>query len=271
MGMKLVLAIVLTAPIAAHADDFVTLDRQSPVSSAGIEMGYLFPHGDQGSDTPTVLRFDAHGQYVDPHLGLGGYVTAPYTHESDNGASSGGLGDVEVGGIFAPRMADPRYGIVFHVGLALPSGATGTDSVANSFASVMRVQDIYLAAPSGTTLRVGMSPIIRTGNVFARFDFGYDHVLSVDGGTVGTHDLVHLDAGLGVDLAGVEIMGEIVNAAVVKGGGGVTGDFIDTGAVSVRLKGGPVHPYAALQVPLDDDAHNVESAALIVGVDALLR
>ena len=278
--MKLALALACL-PVVAHADDFVTLDRQSPTSSAGVEMGYLFPHEDTASNSETVARLDVHGEYVDPRLGLGVYVNTAIADLSAHIGASGefqkavdwggtGVGNLEIGPIYVLRMPDPRVRIVFHGGVMVPTASTddGNAEFANAQASVMRVQDLYLTVRA-TVFRVGMSPMIRAGNVFLRFDLGYDHTTIYDN-TPDTLDLIHLDAGAGVDLAGVQLMAELVPVRAVHGPA-LSGALMDTGAVSVRLKRGWFQPYVALQLPLDDVSQQIETAALIVGVDAVLR
>src|SRR5689334_10183508 len=109
--MKLLIAGVVMVPLAARADDFVTLDRQSATSAAGAEVSYLFPKDSSSGSTITVIRLDAHGQYVDPDSGFGGYVEVPYGRVSGDGQSLDAFGDIEAGAIYAPKLSDPNLGI----------------------------------------------------------------------------------------------------------------------------------------------------------------
>ena len=84
--MRHVLAFVLLVSATAHADDappapgFVTLDRGDATSRVGIEASYELANNSGESTGDTVMRFEAHGQYVDPGLRVGGYAMIPITY-----------------------------------------------------------------------------------------------------------------------------------------------------------------------------------------------
>ena len=123
----LVVAAALLVPALAAADPehFVTIDRQDDSSRAGAELSYLFLNG---NNSTTAMRFDVHGQYVSAMTGLGGYVSAPFGYISGGNQSDQALGDIEVGAIYALRMADPDKKLILHGGITLPTEKSSLNS-----------------------------------------------------------------------------------------------------------------------------------------------
>ena len=258
----------------AAADPFVTMDRQSDQSVGGAEGSYLFPRTDS-SGSLTLLRFDAHGQWVDPGSGFGGYGAMMITHYS---ASSGGtsmsatgFGDLEAGGIYSPKLDSPTMKVFIHAGLTLPSGSTGQNELISNIIGVLtRLDDFYQIIPKGTSLRLGVSPQFHQDELFARIDVGLDSNISQEqSSSVST--VFKVNAGVGLDLGAAIVMAEVINLHADGQSSSTGASWINTGAVSARLRAGTVAPYGAFVFPLDHDSHQFMSAALTIGVDAAIR
>ena len=65
----------------------------------------------------TLLGFTAHGQYITP-TGLGGYASLPFTYVSDDNNSETGLGNIELGALYAIRSS-PTVDILLRAGAAI--------------------------------------------------------------------------------------------------------------------------------------------------------
>jgi hypothetical protein len=287
--MRHVLALALLVPAAAYADDaapapaFVTLDRGDATSRVGIEASYEFANTSSivtDGASATVLRFEAHGQYVDPGLHVGGYAMIPisYLNESEGGQSQSatGVGDAEIGGLYVPHVPVDNFGLVLRAGITLPTGSTSDNgSVANIFGSVSRLTDFYLADPKGTSLRLAVSPLWHAGIAFARADIGIDINLA-NGEAMTSDKLVRLNAAVGFDLGQVSVSLELVNLydipqATDETGADFGSQWINEGAIAGRFRSGIFEPYAAVVFPLDHDSHQFVDASLTVGLDVRLR
>ncbi len=275
--MKHMVAVVVLVPAlaAADPDHFVTLDRQDASSRAGLEVSKLFYDGAQtsGANDISGLRFDLHGQYLTPNA-MGVYVTVPMGHVSGGGQSYSSVGDLEVGGIFIPQLTASNVKLVLHGGITLPTQSKDqTNALATAFTVYPRLTDIYLAVPEGLSLRLGVSPIVKSGQVFFRADLGFDANLSSTQ-NADVKNMVHANAGVGIDLGVASVMVESANVYVTGNNNpnGAFGDsWANTGAVSARFDGGSVYPYAAIVVGLDHDVRTIMDEAITIGLDASLR
>ena len=269
MSDRVVLALawlVGTAPAALADDDaspdvrFAVLDRQDASSRAGVEVTWV---GVGVARRVTLLRFDPHVAYVEPKLGLGGYVHVPLTVLSDGGATDAGLGGLELGGIFA-RALTPELSGVAHVAVVLPTASAGAVE-ANTVASIARLPDLVLAVPKATTVRVGVSPVVRTRGVFARADLGVDLNLTADQ-PEREPLMLHVAGGVGYDSPAGLVAMETAHLRL----GGASPRWLDVIAISARFHTGTFHPYVSIVLPLDADATASVTAAATLGVDAQL-
>lgn len=235
------------APPAAVADtpSFATMDRVDRRSHVDLSLATSFFEGD---DPDFNARFDAHAQYVTPQ-GMGGYATLPLSHITGNDESETALGNLEVGGIYA--IAQGPTDIVLRGGLVLPTADDEFGGIIANFATATgRFTDFVLLAPETTFLRLGGSGIHRAGNMFARADLGLDVPVDTPEGS-NADPIVRANVGVGVLQGKVAVMAELVTV-------GTTGDvdedddrFLHTAAITVRLHGAQVSPFASLVVPLD--------------------
>lgn len=85
--------------------------------------------------------------------------------------------------------------------------------------------------------------------------------------------LLHLNAGVGVDLGTVALMGELSNVYVYvfsdDDADSIGDKMINVFAISARMHAGRAMPYASLTVPLDDSTCVVDFA-FTLGVEARL-
>jgi hypothetical protein len=262
-----ILAIVAASTPAAAGPGFITLDRQDGSSFGGGELSYFF----LDADNATALRFDLHGQYVDPASGFGGYLAVPIGHFSVDDPlfdiDATGVGNISLGGIYVPRMRSRDFGMIVHAGLTAPTASDNAeDSLAVLATGSARLADYYLGIPEGVVMRFGVSPLFRSGQVFARIDAGADIVLSAAG--TDPDPLLRLDAGIGIDLGSAALTGELAN--IFYTGEGSDDDALTTLAIGFRGYAGTVAPYAALVFPLDDEFDGID-AIVTVGLDVMVR
>ena len=274
-ALTIVVAVTATAsgdPLAPTQDagegfaSFATLDRLSNASTYGVDFSYLVLPGGHS----TAIRVEPHAQYTDPSTGIGGYARVPIGGEW-GGASGSALGDLEIGALFA-RSATPEWTIVVHAGIALPTAPTGSFVLHDFMAS--RVEDLALAIQGGTTLRLGVSPLLHSGRLFVRVDAGVDvnvsnRTAAPDVGAISEDikPIVHAGVGLGIDARYVVISGELAGAFVsIENGSGTS----MTAALAAQFHFRRVQPFAAVVLPMNGGA-NVFSFALTAGIDASLR
>lgn len=251
-----------------RAPGFVTMLRQDANSRVGADLTYFVFDNDTDA---TLLRFDIHGQYVDPVSGAGFYAQVPIAYLTGAGSSVSGSGEsetavggIELGGIYIPKLSTPGLGLVLRAGLTLPNAPDDDSGLIGLIATFMRPIDVYAQFPKASTLRLGVSPIIRSGQFFARADLGLDVNVYVDEGDTVDPGLV-VDVGVGIDLGSAAIMGEITTLAVTGDGG----DSLTSAAISARGTGS-VQPYGALLIPVDDDVSDVFDLGLLFGVEGRL-
>ncbi len=262
-----------TAPAASPT--FVTLERFDATSIGGLSVTYLEPNSKtfSGGDLK-LFRFAANAQYVDAPTGFGGYVQAPLamvrekTGSTSNTTTS--FGDIEVGGIFVPHLSTPDIGVVLHAGVTAPTGEDGSgEALAGLLESGSMLREVYDAIPKGVTARVGVSPTLRRGNLFARADVGLDWNISASK-NVSVGNGIHYDLGVGVDLGTAAVMIESANLTLQSdspAGSTKNATTLNTLAISARAIAGSALPYVGVIIPLEEDTSDIYDVAIIAGVD----
>ena len=262
--------VMVAAPAFADVETpgFVTMDRFDASSRAGGELSYLFPARYNSS---TALRFDVHGQYVDPASGFGGYLSLPLGVVHDQDETEATVGDFEVGAIYAAKIPSPYLSVIARVGIALPTGSTDEKAQTNVvlFES-STLANTYQALPKGTSLRFSVSPIVRVGNVFGRLDLGIDKNLAQDQGDA-EDAFFRLDVAIGVDVGPAALMAELVNLDTFSPNQNDRPSWLSQLALATRIHVPGIQPYAALVFPLNDQTRSVVDAALTIGAEVSLR
>jgi hypothetical protein len=235
---------------------FVTLDRFDDLDRVGAEISHFVAHGAMESERD-AWRIDAHGQFIDDETGVGGYFTAP----AGRLESHDRMGDVDVGLLYKPELADPSLGLVIHAGLGLPSSKSGSGEVLGN-AMLSRVADTALAIPAGTTVRAGASLLWDGRGVFARADGGIDGNLEAAGDR--WDPIGRGGVGVGFLAGSSAIMGE---ASVAR----AQSQWLSTAALSIRIDAGPIQVYGAFEFGLDGDTRSRMKDAFVLGIDVPLQ
>jgi len=255
---------LLAVPVVAGADDaspFVTMFHQDGGTKVDIDAAYMFANSDAPTTVTKLYRGDLFAEYVDPSNGLGGYVTIPFIHSTDAMTTKDSLGGLEVGGVLVRKLDAGT--IVGHAGLVLPTISSQDSSVIGLSGSVMRIPEVYATLPDAVSLRIGVSPLFHTGSVIVRLDVNVD--LNVSETNETEKPGFEVDAGIGYSSGLVAIMAEITNVVIIGDYAGLT---LDVGAISARFDLGKLKPYVAVSIPLDDDARQIMSAGVTVGLSA---
>ncbi|MCA9673598.1 MAG: hypothetical protein H6709_23470 [Kofleriaceae bacterium] len=262
IGSGLVAARVATAEPLRQADrvhDFHTVDRLTPQTTFGFELGY--EKWDSGGPfDPTILGFDVSGHYVSDQ-GFGGYLVVPMAYVSTpdvvvgplviQGDSEVAIGNLELGGMYA-RQVDRRLDIVAHLGVALPTADDTGPGALQAFAAVPRYGDLAQRWINSSWLRLGVSPMGTAGPIFWRADFGLDVMLTDDGGDgVDISPILRLNVAGGVDLGPADVSVELATN-VVSNDDPNADDSASTFAIGARLDG-QIQPGIALILPVGFD------------------
>ena len=236
--------------------DPLTMSSLTPVSTFGLEVGV--PIWDPGTNQSfTSVGINLFGHYVDPGSGFGGYLTVPLQYlsgELDLGPfgtiddSEFSIGNVELGGMFAKQLR--HLAIVGHVGVALPTHSADNDAlgVATVGASAPRYTDYVDRNVESTWLRLGFSPMGRTGKLFWRGDIGVDVALD-DDSSLSVSPAYYVNIGGGIDLGQLSFQVEI-DTLVTDQDGDDTNSVLAFGA---RFHTGKFHPGVVMFVPLGWD------------------
>ncbi|HEY8146546.1 MAG TPA: hypothetical protein VIG06_27880 [Kofleriaceae bacterium] len=247
----------------AGSPTFATLDRQDGESRVGAALGWTF-FDTNGTGDFSTLRLDVYGHYVSPG-GLGAYGLLPvsfvFTDDdtplfNDNQSATG---NVEGGVLYVIRNGLNDF--VLRGGITLPTADDDEGILVNFFGTFPRLTDIALAYPETFWLRLGVSPIFRTGQFVIRLDGGLDFAVSSD--TEEPDPIVRLNVGAGIDTGSVAILGELVTVGSPGDNnaespdpvvfGDEEEDFVHTAAISGRFRLGALEPGVALGFPLDED------------------
>jgi hypothetical protein len=249
---------------------FLLADSHDATSSVGIGADYMVLAGDADGH---AWRLDARLQTVNAVSHLGFYLHVPIsmltgTEYEDTTA----LGNIEAGGIFVADLGSPTVGLVLHAGITAPTAPTVTMEAEPAFLGVltglMRPSDLYVTLPRSSTARFGISSLVRSGDVFARFDLGFDANLYFASSDDTLDPAIHIDGGLGFDLGTMNaaLMIEL-SALHIFGDASEQDTNISSAAVSVRGHSGKAEPYVGVSIPLDKEVRDIFDAGVIFGID----
>ncbi len=229
---------------------FLTLDRQDGSSRAGAEVSHTF-------DTNRAdLRYDAHGQYYDDDVGVGGYITVAGGIGATQTGERHFIGNTEAGAMFAASDENEQT-IAFHIGALIPTSYAFTSNNNKVLAPFdARITDASLTSAGRTWgVRAGISAMRRVGRTFSQLDVG--------GELLDSSHSVHVNGGLGIDFGDLALVFESTN-------GNATSHWTDEGAIGVRAAVGPVQPYAAVIGGIVENGGSKTYLAAVLGLDVPL-
>ena len=238
----------------------MAMDRQDGISRIGLQLGFGFFDEPPNTDI-TALGAQAYGQYMTPS-GFGVYGILPFNYLSievgNQDESESAIGGIELGGIYV--VPGHQIDWVLHGGLVLPTASDDNDGpisgiATNGFGSFMRINDILLAYPELTALRLGVSPVLRQGQLVLRFDGAIDVPLAADGEE--PDPLVRLNVGGGLDTGSFALLGELVNVISTEDNDNNDNDVINVLGITGRFMLGAFEPGVQIGFPLDDELNDL--------------
>jgi hypothetical protein len=255
------------APALAQESDVIfdplTMDRHTPVSTLDVDFAYV-EYDVPSSVDLTVMGLGIGGQYVSP-LGFGGYLSLPLSYISYDDSfliddSELALGNIELGGLYASYFSS-RAAIVLHGGITLPTASD--ESVANlqPLASSPRYGDFVQRVLDSTWLRLGVSPMGRSGKLFWRADIGIDLALEEDRSPTYS-PIFRINVGGGIDLGSAHLLAEFVT--VVVDDDDVDDEVASTLALGARFLSGNLRPGIGVILPFEFNGLSFEPDFAIV-------
>ena len=249
---------------AGHVERFSSLDRADGGTDAGADLAFVLTDDDSVGGFAT--RLDLHGEYLHPS-GFGGYaalgVSRTFLSADDPGASNfvdaindeTALTNLELGGQYR-RALGAGFDLIAHAGIALPTASNDAGFFANGATQLYRITDLVLAYPETTTLRVGVSPVLHSGAMFARADLGVDIVLDHPDMLAGLpaadpDPLVHANLAVGARTGKLSGGLELATIGTTGDADGLGDRFIHTLALGARYDLGRFAPAIAVTTPLD--------------------
>ncbi|MDB4960460.1 MAG: hypothetical protein JWP01_459 [Myxococcales bacterium] len=255
----------MAAPGTDAYFDPLTMDRHTPDTTFGIDVGYEVWDEPPGYRDITVFGLNIGGHYMTPG-GLGGYLNVPLSYVSLDipplvNDSELALGNVEAGIAYAKRFRG-NTALVLHAGVALPTADDDGAGAFQAYASVPRYGDLVQRWPNSTWLRFGLSPMGRSGVLFWRADVGLDLALDDDNANE-ISPAFHVNVGGGVDLGAAQLLGELVTNVIDTSGD----DSASTFALGARFVSGNLRPGLALMFPVGfDDTNDALEFALVLSL-----
>jgi len=241
-----------TTPVTA-VPAFALMDVNGERSRLDTELALGIPIG--GGDG-VLYNMRLRGELMS-RSGFGGYGSFVAGGFSDGPGLA--AGNLELGGLYHATLSQ-SIDLGFHVGLILPTA--GDEALGPAIATeIGRPSDLVMIARS-EWIRIGVSPQVRDGAMFARADLGLDHAL----GSMADDDdtLLHLNAGVGVGGAHWSVAGEL-QVLFAPGGG----ESLTTTGISVHYNDGHISPFVALSTPLGNELSG-EAITLAAGVGMIL-
>ncbi len=268
------------APPAGEDPGCALLDRADGVNRAGAAIGWSALENNEVVDI-TALRMDLFGQWLHPDFGVGGYAVLPVSYaraDPDAGATNAewAIGDAELGAV-ARRTLAPTLDVAAHLGVTLPTApeetftAAEVSGFANSFAIWARPNDLVQAYPEASYLRLGLSPIHRSGHLFARADAAVDVPLH-SGADEDLLTLGRLNAAVGAENERGGVMLELVDVIALEepdnDGDDRVLSFLGLTGVFRPAAGWQISP--SVLIPLDEAIRNGVDFAVLLGAQARL-
>ena len=230
--------------------DPLTMDHHTPVSTLDVDFAYVAYDEPMNVDV-TAMGLAISGQYVTLG-GFGGYLSIPLSYL--DGAIPGlvddselALGNLELGGLWSKFFdRNPNAAIVVHGGIALPTAGEEGIAALQYLASSPRYGDLVQRTPDSTWLRLGVSPMGRSGILFWRADVGLDLALEENDSSLSP--VFRINVGGGLDLGSAHLLVELVTNVVDDDR---ADEVASTLALGARFLSGNVRPGFALLLPVD--------------------
>jgi hypothetical protein len=159
-----------------------------------------YTHFNENNADATILGFSLHGQWITPG-GLGGYASIPFGYISADGNSENGVGNVELGGLYAIRQ--PNMDVLLRGGVALDT--TSDEDVFLVLASQLspRLNDAYTTSLNTTWGRAQGQLRYSSGTLRLGASGGFDIPIDGDLSDSDNFDgLVNLAVSLGIEQPG---------------------------------------------------------------------
>jgi hypothetical protein len=255
------------APALANDPDVIfdplTMDRHRPVSTLDVDFAYV-KYDEPANTDFTVIGLGIGGQYVTP-LGFGGYLSLPLSYVSVDSPlledSELAVGNLELGGIYS-KYFDRNAAIVLHGGIALPTASDEGIARSQPLASSPRYGDFVTRVVDSTWLRIGVSPMGRTGRLFWRADIGIDLALEEADNVPSYSPIFRINVGGGLDLGSAHLLVELVTNIVDDDD--VADEVGSTLALGARFPSGNLRPGIGLILPLELEGLPLEPDFAIV-------
>jgi hypothetical protein len=243
-------------PALAHGPDAIfdplTMDRHTPESKLDVDFAFV-KYDEPDNVDLTVLGFSIGGQYVTP-TGLGGYLSLPLSFISYDDSlliddSELALGNVELGGLYSQYFS-PHAAIVLHAGVALPTASDDGVASFQPLASSPRYGDYVQRVTNSSWLRLGVSPMGRSGRLFWRADVGIDLALEEED-AIEYSPIFRINIGGGLDLGSAHLLVELVTNIVDDDNNRLEDEIGSTLALGARFLSGNVRPGIGVILPVE--------------------
>ena len=244
----LALTVLLARAATAHAQrapTMATLDRGDGVSKVGLQVGLTVL---ESPPYDAALRLEPYAQLFLPG-GLGFYGALPLSGSFGGGdniqplpRNAAALGNLDLG-LLDVIAASPHVSFILRGGLALPTAARSSDGIATSTCAIApRLTDRALTIPDAWYLRLAVSSLIRSRNLFFRADLGIDRGLGDD-----DDDVLRVNLGLGIDLDPLAFSLELATVGYPVR----EGDPFSSGlALTTDFAGELLQPFISIGTPL---------------------
>jgi hypothetical protein len=247
----------IPASVGGPPPGFVTMDRGDARSFLDASLATSFFEGD-GPDLN--LRAELYYQYVPQGSDTGGYVGVAMSHLAVDDESGTAFSNVELGALHNLKL-DPKTSLVLRGGITLPTAPDfdTTDFVkafANFANSTARFTDTATIVPETTVLRVAVSPVHRSGNIFVRGDAGLDIPINQPDGA-DSDPLGRINVGVGILAGKTSVTAEFVTLTTTGSVDDGEDRFLHTLALGGRFELPSMQLFGAAVVPVGDFADSL--------------
>jgi hypothetical protein len=168
----------------------------APGGTVDARMDFTLDASDSDNDL-TLFAVNLHGQFISPG-GLGGYVAAPFVYASVDGESESGLGNLEVGGLYALRQTIDTD-ILLRGGIAIDTTSQEDIGIIVAGQLSPKLLDVYASSLNTTWGRAQAQVRHAAGSLRLGGSIGFDLPISGDGADAeGFDGLLNAAASIGM-------------------------------------------------------------------------